>query len=320
MKRLLLTSTFLLLLLALAVPALAQGAGPFPSTIQLPDGWSPEGISVGRGATFYVGSLPTGSIYKGDLATGVGRPLVQFAPAAGKFALGVFADSRTNNVFVAGGPSGHAYVYDGDTGATLADYTLPGGILINDVVVTEFGAYFTDSFRPYFYKVPLGAGGRLLPSPAITAVALGGDFTEVETPGAFNSNGIEITPGGRWLMIDNSALGKLYRVDPATGKARAVALGGGGLAAGVPDGLRFVGNHLYVVENFLNRIAVVEFDPGFASGTVTGHIGVGDPRLHIPTTVAKFGARLYVPNARFDVAPPIGVFPNVRFDVVQLSR
>ena len=109
-------------------------------------------------------------------------------------------------------------------------------------------------------------------------------------------------------------------MDPATGDAKDIAFSGGGLAVGVPDGMRFVGNNLYVVENFLNRIAVVEFDPGFASGTVTGHIGVGDPRLHIPTTVAKFGAGLYVPNARFDVAPPIGVYRNVQFDVVRLSR
>jgi sugar lactone lactonase YvrE len=318
MKRQLLTFTVLLMLLALAVPALAQAAGQFPSTIQLPDGWSPEGISVGRGTTFYVGSIPTGSIWKGDLATGKGKRLVEFTPADGRFALGVFADPRTNNVFVAGGPSGHGYVYNGDTGATLADYALPGGLFINDVVVTEFGAYFTDSFRPYFYKVPLGPGGRLLPAPAITAVLLGGDFVEDTTPGAFNSNGIEVTPGGKWLIIDNSAQGKLYRVDPATGDATAVALGGGGLAVGFPDGLRFVGNRLYVVENFMNRIAVVEFAPGFASGTVTGHISGGG--LDVPTTVAKFGASLYVPNSRFDVAPPIASYPGVQFDVVRLSR
>ena len=36
----------------------------------------------------------------------------------------------------------------------------------------------------------------------------------------------------------------------------------------------------------------MEFNLGFASGTVAGQFGVGDPCLHIPTTVAEFGGRL----------------------------
>lgn len=45
---------------------------PFPDVIQLPTGFQPEGIEVGRGTTFYVGSAANGAIYRGDLRTGSG--------------------------------------------------------------------------------------------------------------------------------------------------------------------------------------------------------------------------------------------------------
>ena len=44
-----------------AVPA-AFAKAAFPETIPLPNGWQPEGIAIGRGTTFYVGSIPTGAV------------------------------------------------------------------------------------------------------------------------------------------------------------------------------------------------------------------------------------------------------------------
>ena len=35
----------------------ALAASPFPSHVELPDGFRPEGIAIGRGSTFYVGSI-----------------------------------------------------------------------------------------------------------------------------------------------------------------------------------------------------------------------------------------------------------------------
>ena len=46
---------------------------PFPDIIPLPNGFQPEGIATGRGTTFYVGSIPTGAVYRGDLRTGEGE-------------------------------------------------------------------------------------------------------------------------------------------------------------------------------------------------------------------------------------------------------
>jgi hypothetical protein len=116
---------------------------PFPEVIQLPTGFRPEGIEVGRGATFYVGSASNGAIYRGNLRTGTGAILVP--GAAGKAATGIELDRR-NRLFVAGAGTGNAYVYDANGAALIRTYNLgTAPTFINDVVVTPDAAYFTDS-------------------------------------------------------------------------------------------------------------------------------------------------------------------------------
>ena len=89
------------------VPA---AAGPaFTEQIDLPHGFAPEGIAIGQGHTFFVGSIPTGAVYRGDLRTGEGSVLVP--AAAGRQAIGLDVDSK-QRLFVAGGPTGRAFVYD----------------------------------------------------------------------------------------------------------------------------------------------------------------------------------------------------------------
>ena len=97
-----LTVTFVLC--AFAAPVAA--AKPYPETIPLPNGWQPEGIAIGKGTTFYVGSIPTGAIFRGDLRTGKGSTLV--SGASGRAAVGVAHDR--GRLFVAGGPTGKGFV------------------------------------------------------------------------------------------------------------------------------------------------------------------------------------------------------------------
>ncbi len=107
---------------AVAFGALPAAGGPtFPERIDLPPGFAPEGIAIGRGHTFFVGSIPTGAIYRGDLRTGEGAILVP--AAASRQAIGVEVDTK-NRLFVAGGPTGRAFVYDAGSGALLAEYVL----------------------------------------------------------------------------------------------------------------------------------------------------------------------------------------------------
>jgi hypothetical protein len=69
-----------------------------------------------------------------------------------------------------------------------------------------------------------------------------------------------------------------------------------------------------VVQNRLNRIAVVRLNPSLTAGEIAGTIT--DPLFDVPTTIAEFGSRLYAVNARFG-APDPGAIP---YDVVQVSK
>ena len=290
-------------------PPLSAGAGAaFPEVLPLPTGFRPEGIVTGRGHAFYVGSLATGEIYRGDLRTGAGAVLPS-APA-GAPAVGLSHDRRSDHLFVAGGGSGEAYVYDGQTGATEAVYALtPPGSFVNDVVVTREAAYFTDSFRAFLYELPLGPRGRLPAPAAVSELPLGGDFVQV---GGFNANGIDAPPDAEFLLVVNSTTGDLFRVDPASGDASLIDLGGATLTSG--DGILLDGRTLYVLRNFLNEIVVIELDPGATAGTVVGSIT--DPRFDVPTTLAEFGNALYAVNARFGNPDP----GTATYDAIRVSK
>jgi sugar lactone lactonase YvrE len=302
----------IIVLLLFAIGFLTMGAASaqsFPDVIPLPNGFRPEGIASGTGTTFYVGSIPTGAVYRGDLRTGEGAVLV---PAqAGRSSIGLKYDARTGLLFVAGGMTGNAYIYDGQTGANVAEIqltTLPS--FINDVVVTKDAAYFTNSFQPELYRVSLANNGELPPVPTSTAIPLGGDYQF--TPGGFNANGIDATPDGKTLIIVNSADGALYNVDPTTGVATLIDLGGGAVPNG--DGIILQGKTLYVVQNVMNQIAVVELAPDFTSGTIVDTIT--SSAFRVPTTIAKFGEALYAVNARFDTPPT----PSTEYEVVRVNR
>lgn len=308
--RKLIISAFTALLLVTALPVVAAPA--FPSIIPLPDDFGPEGVAVGRGGTIYAGSLNDGSIFAADLTTGEGEILV--GPQPGRMAVGLDVDDRSNTLAVAGGAFGAGYFYDASTGAEVGavQFTSPGGTFVNDVIITRDAAYFTDSFSPAIYRVPLGPGGS--PASEFEVITLGGEFGFM--PGGFNANGIVASADGTTLIVVNTALGTLYRVDPATGHADAIDLGGASVPNG--DGLVLQGHTLYVVQNFLNRIAVVEIDPGFGSGEVTRTIE--SPDFRIPTTADVFGGSLYAVNARFDVAPPGGGASGIAFEIVAVDK
>ena len=91
-------------LVSLMVAALALTAssalakGSFPETIALPNGWQPEGIAIGNGTTFYVGSIPTGAVYRGDLRTGKGAELVAGQPDGPRSVSSTTADGCSSPV------------------------------------------------------------------------------------------------------------------------------------------------------------------------------------------------------------------------------
>ncbi len=289
--------------LALALPLAATSANSFPDRINLPNGWQPEGIAIGKGTTFYVGSIPTGRIWRGNLRTGQGA---EFVPNRGRRAIGLEYDERRKRLFVAGGPLGSGYVYNARNGADIAQFNFASsGSFVNDVVVTRTAAWFTDSFRQFIYKVPIGRHGRLGPAQQIP---LTGDIAYGPN---FNANGIDATRNGRTLIIVQSNTGKLFTVN-RRGVTNEIDLGG---ATVTGDGLLLEGRTLYVViRSPVDGIAVVRLSRDLSSGTVVRTIT--NTGLDDPTTIDRFGRNLYAVNARFSTAPG----PDVEYWVTKVRR
>jgi len=306
-------------LLALTL-VMSFGCKSFPKTIPLPQGFQPEGITLGHGPTAYVGSLADGSIYAADLTTGAGSILIQGSPGT-SMALGLDFDKRSNYLFVAGGITGYGMVYDTKTGEPVTPLPLaaPWMSWINDVVVTRDAAYFTDSFAPQIYKVPLISQGA--PSGDVIPLPLSGEWDNA-VPGTpeeivINANGIVATADNRRLIVVNYALGRLFNVDPDTGFATEIDLGGFTVPSG--DGLVLRGKTLYVVQNFANAIAVFTLSPDYSAATFTGYLA--DEDLRIPSTADSFGPWLYAVNARFDVCFPMEYCPpDTDFDIVRVDQ
>src|SRR5918999_223442 len=272
--------------LALALPLAATSANSFPDRINLPNGWNPEGIANGKGTTVYVGSIPSGRIWRGSLRTGQGA---EFIPNRGRNAIGLEFDERRKRLFVAGGPRGAGYVYNARNGADIRQYSFASGdTFVNDVVVTRQAAWFTDSRQQFLYKVPIRRHGRLGDA---RAVPLTGD---IQFTAGFNANGIEATRDGRTLIIVQSNTGKLFTVN-RRGVTNEIDLGGATVAG---DGLLLEGRTLYVVvRSPQDGIAVVRLSRDLASGRLVRTIT--NPGLDDPTTVDRFGRNLYAVNARF---------------------
>ncbi|HZW04983.1 MAG TPA: hypothetical protein VFF68_13705 [Anaerolineaceae bacterium] len=282
------------LLLALTLTA---SAASLPDQIDLPVGFQPEGIADGRGATFYTGSLVDGAVLRGNFRTGETSELV--AGQEGMVSVGMDYDRRSGALFVAGGATGLLRVFDGASGELLETYTLSEtGSFINDVIVTRQAAYATNSNEAVFYRLPLGTGGSLPAPDEVETVALSGDWQQVE---GFNANGIEAPLGGKWLVLVNSTVGSLYRVDPESGEAVEVDLGSESVSNG--DGLLIHKGRLYVVRNMLNEIAVIE---PIAEDLTAGEVvdTLTHPDFDVPTTIAAYKGALYAVNAKFGNPTP----------------
>ena len=140
-------------------------------------------------------------------------------------------------------------------------------------------------------------------------IPLTGDFQFI--PGGINGNGIVATPDNRHLIVGNTFAGAIYLVDPLTGHATTIDVDGN-VQSG--DGLLLVGHTLYMVQGRFNRIAVLQMNADFTSGTVERTLT--NAALAFPSSIGLFGGSLYAVNARFNVPRA----PSVQYDVVRVER
>ncbi|MGH3875890.1 MAG: superoxide dismutase [Actinophytocola sp.] len=204
---------------AAAAPAITvlgravASADPMPWEFALPNGFQPDGITIGPGPFAYLASLADGCVFRYDLRSGHGTMI---NPGGGTPSVGMKTD-RHDRLFVAGGSGGNACVLDARTGTEFTAFRFAtGDTYVNDVVLTEDVAWFTDSCHPELYGLPLR--GAELPTEFVR-LQLSGDFVMAE---GLNANGIARTPDRRALLVMQSNTGKLFNVDSRTGDTRTV--------------------------------------------------------------------------------------------------
>jgi hypothetical protein len=296
-----LATTFALSVAAVpsAEAAPPDGAAP-PDVIVLPGASSAEGIARGEDATFYAGDLLRGDIFRGDLEARTAELFID-APD-GRLALGMSVDRRHDLLFVAGGFTGQAYVYDLASGETVATYQFappspPDAesptTLVNDVTVTWEGAWFTDSRRAQLYFVPVSLGGQ---PGEFRTLALQGPAAD--TSGDINLNGIAAADCGRsTLIVAHTTNGELYTVNPATGDSAEIS----GLSLPSVDGIVVKGQHLWAVQN-TNQVTDARLSGDLTAGTVEEVIT--DDDFQTPSTAIHYDGHLAVVNAKFDTGFP----------------
>ena len=263
--------------------------------IVLPGATGTEGVARLNGSTFFAGDLLTGDVFRGNINKGNAAKFID-APD-GRFAAGMKADSSDKLLFVSGGPTGQGYVYNTRTGAPVRSYqfqTPPTPTFINDVALSKDGAWFTDSARALLYFVPVVDG---VPSSSFRTLTLSGPAADLS--GAFNNNGIQAVRGGAMLIVAHSGNGVLNLVDAATGASTTIA----GVSVPNVDGILVTGGReLFAVQNADNQISVWKLASDFLAGKQRKIIT--SPLFQFPTTVASFGNRLAVANAKFDTGFP----------------
>jgi Cu-Zn family superoxide dismutase len=277
----------LLACLGAAILAATAAATPRPSAYVLPgDAVFPEGIAFDQHTGhFYVSSTNDGSILRGHVNEPAASGFI--AGTTGPFSsIGLEVDD--GRLYVAGGPTGTARVYDASTGALLRVFTSGAGGFLNDLAVAMNGDVFvTDSFRPVLWRIPAGAtGGALEPWVDLTG-------TPMQYTTGFNANGIVATPDGKYLIVSQSNTGEQFRVDLATKEVVQIDLGGEAVNG---DGIELRGRTLYAASSGL--IAKVRLAGDFLSGEVVSR--TGDPSFSSPTTIAIARGRLLVVNSQFD--------------------
>jgi len=294
--------------IAMAFLAPQAAARQADQAIVLPGATGTEGVARLNGQTFFAGDLLTGDIFRGTINNGTAAKFID-APA-GRFAAGMKADASDGLLFVAGGQTGAGYVYNTSTGAPVATYqfqTAPTPTFINDVALSKDGAWFTDSSQAKLYFVPVVDG---VPSGTFTTLTLSGPAADLS--GAFNNNGIQAVRGGAMLIVAHSGKGVLNLVDTATGASTTIA----GISVPNVDGILLRGSHeVIAVQNADNLLSVWKLGSDLLSGTMQK--AITSPLFEFPTTVARFGSRLAVANAKFNTGFP----PTAKqFEVNVVSR
>ena len=271
----------------------------------------PEGITEGPGTTFYVGSIDTGTIYRGDLDHGVAEVWLPGGLDQRTSVGGLQRDSA-GRLVACGLATGHVFVYEVDSGALIARRTVPAeGAFLNDVDVVDGVAYVTDSAYPRVWALSLGPD--TVGEPAVFC-----DLSEYGLAAPNYLNGIVGTADRTAVLVADQAQEALWRVELATGAAAPVELidsqfCADGMALLEPGLLLGVSNRGETQDDAVFFVSTVRSDDGWATARVTREHA--DPRWRTPTTLAIVAGRVLVVDAQLWSRPG----PKLPFTVLDLG-
>lgn len=299
--------------LTLALAGASACDKPLPSTYNLPgDTVYPEGIAADADRdTYYVSSLAQGTVFRGRLGEGAASVFLQPGQDGRTVSLGLNLDRTRNRLFVSGGATGLAFVYDTNNGQLLGKFSTgvtpstdpnaPPTTFVNDVAVASNGdAYFTDSIVPTLFRLPASAIGQGSTTQPLEAWLDLNNTTFQYQYGqdllsSINANGIALSPDGQYLIVAQTNNGKLFRITVATRQVTEIT----GVTVAGGDGLVVNGTTLYAIHQATPPIVRINMATDFASGT-DSPLPSQPTGLLAPTTAALAGNRLLVVNSQID--------------------
>jgi Cu-Zn family superoxide dismutase len=293
--------------------ASSENPGGLPARYLIPGATVfPEGIAFDqRTGAVFVSSTTNGTVFRTDVKADAFAPFLAPGADGRTTAIGLEVDGE-GRLYVAGGATGRVFVYDGSTGALLANLaTGSAPTFVNDIAISRGDtAYITDSQSPVIYRVAPNAAGTLTLERWLSLTGTPAAYT----PG-FNLNGIEATPDGRYLFAVKSNSGELFRIDTRTRAVVEVDLGGATIPNG--DGVYLQGSTLYVLQNQQETIVEVRLQVERARGTVVSRTTSGS--FAYPTSLVAARGRLLVVNSQFDRRGP-GLTPELPFTVSVVKK
>ena len=194
---------------------------------------------------------------------------------------------------------------------------MPGGLFLNDLVVTRRAVWVTDSFADRLTRIALtdehGEGNG---EP--TFVAITGAWPATK-PNTFGANGIRQLPDGK-LVLDNTAAGGLYVVSRATGVATSIPVTGGAITSG--DGLELRDKTLYVVRGSgKSDVSVLKLKRENGGWRARFKGVLTSPELDAPATGTIAAGALYVVNARFgNLTPDTATYSVTRLPLLAKEK
>ncbi|MBF6137440.1 hypothetical protein IU501_31180 [Nocardia otitidiscaviarum] len=260
----------------------------------------PSGLAYDRASGhFFVGSAADGAIYRGH----VHEPRVEvWSPdgADGRSATAGMTLDPAGRLFVNGGGTGTARVYDAADGRLLAELRGLDGGFVNEVTVAADGtAYATDSLLPVVYRIT-ETGGTWRMEPWLDVTTTPVDWIAER----HNLNGILAI--GDHLLAVQSSTGRLWRIDRHSGLTVEVDLGGQTLPSGdavvSDDGRRIyvTQGNLYADSAAQPRVAVLEMSPDLTTGRIVDSLVPPGGFLHPSQAALTEEGRLLVVNSQYN--------------------